>query len=326
MKVLFVQLAHAADDDRVLYHQSATLERHGIHTAVIARETKPVPFMQHLHEVRRRIREEHPDVVICDLPKAVLASVGCGASVVYDITEWYPNQHSIGRRSLATPFRLIGMAALNYLAGMLTDRFIFGERDKGRPFRRLFPWKRYVELPYYPSSALFPVNVSEKGIGKQCNILYAGPLTTEKGWGRVQETLELCRAARPDIVWNLTTVEPNHFVPLPEFCRSLKDIHIALDLREINAENRRCLPIKLFYYMAAGCAPVYSDLDAIRNGVPGVESFCALTHSAADASEAILRLVNDPQEYSRVSSLARHRFVNAYNWELIENRLLSILQ
>ena len=323
MTILFAQGIHSKEDDRVFYHQKTTLEKQGIKVEIRSFFGDDMPFCKHIRHIRREITACKPDVVVCDTPKTVLAASGTGARVIYDVTEWYPGHVALGRRNVFTPLKWCAMVLLNWLAGCKTDRFIFGETDKGKPFRFCFPWKRYVYMPYYPSKRFF-LQSQIKPVGKQCNLFYAGPQTAGKGWTRVQETLRLCRQLRPDIDWQLIAISPDQYLPLPEFCNSLGNVHFALDLRDIDKETTRCLPIKLFYYMASGCVPVYSDLKAIRQGVPEIETCARLVTSAQQAAKAIIDCLN-PDTYCATAEAGRTLFEQKYNWETIEDRLTAIV-
>ena len=78
-------------------------------------------------------------------------------------------------------FKALVLAIANLWAGWRTDAFIFGEEDKAKPFRVLYPKKRYINLPYYPDLQYISAR-TPRSITKECRLLYAGPLTAEKGW------------------------------------------------------------------------------------------------------------------------------------------------
>lgn len=323
MTVLFAQGIHREEDDRVFYHQKTTLENQGVRVQIRSFFGDYMPFIKHIRHIRHEITACRPDIIICDTPKTVLAASRTGAQVIYDVTEWYPGHAALGKRTVFAPLKWCAMILLNWLAGCRTDRFIFGEKDKGKPFRFCFPWKKYIYLPYYPSKRFFRQSQT-KTIGKQCNLLYAGPLTARKGWTRVQDTLRLCRQMRPDMDWQLITIPPDQYLPLPDFCSLLGNVHFALDLRDIDRETTRCLPIKLFYYMAAGCVPIYSDLKAIRQGVPEIETCAKLVTSTQQAADAIIACL-PPDAYSATVKTGRTLFEQKYNWENIEDRLTAIV-
>ena len=271
MKVLFLQLVHPKTDDRIL-HQMQTLRRFG-HTCCYA---------QH------RTADDGADVVICDTPKAVLLNRGYKGMVIYDVTEWYPSKKNLREFiPLLRPLAAAAMGCLSLLAGIKTNRFIFGEEDKGKFFRGLFPWKKYVYLPYYPSKTLFAEGETRRESNTPLRVLYAGPLTEEKGYFRA---VDVAKQAGVE----LTVVGPEQYMPLADFCRYIQGFDVALDLRDRDAENRRCLPIKLFYYWAAGVVPIYSDLDAIRRHIPDADDAVCLVKNEQEAIEALRQMKGQP--------------------------------
>lgn len=299
MKILFLQTAHPANDDRI-WHQMKTLRAAGHDCAYAQCMEAGAAY----------------DVAICDTPKAILRSVGHGMTIVYDVTEWYPSKKNLRQFSKwLRPFVASVMWVANMLAGCLTDAFIFGEEDKARPFRRLFPWKKYIYLPYYPSLELFPkAGVEQRGM----QALYAGPLTEEKGYFRAVAAAQ--QAGVP-----LTVVGPENYMPLQDFCSYIGAYEIGLDLRDRDAENRKCLPIKLFYYMAAGVVPVYSDLDAIRHQVPEWQEVCFLVRNQQQAVTCLEQLRGNADVAYLMRKRARQLFEEKYNWEVVAPRLLQLL-
>lgn len=302
MKVLFLQLAHPETDDRIV-HQMNTLRRHGI-TCSFARE---------------RYEDDAADVIICDTPKAVLRNIGYAGTVIYDVTEWYPSKKNLRPfRYWLRPVAAVYMGFLSLLAGVAANRFIFGEEDKGKPFRCLFPWKEYAYLPYYPSRKLFADVVDQREQNAPLRVLYAGPLTEEKGYFRAVNVAEQAGV-------KLTVVGPEQYMPLEKFCRYIQSFDVALDLRDRDAENSRCLPIKLFYYWAAGVVPIYSDLDAIRKHIPDADNAVCLVKGEQEAITALTQLLNDSASWARYRQAGQQLHRDRYYWEAVEERLISII-
>lgn len=307
MIIRFIQTAHREGDDRVTYHQIPTLQAAG-------------------HDVSWAV--EVCDVAICDTPKAVLRAKRAGArTIIYDVTEWYPsparlNQYSWWKR----PLLAIGMTILNLTAGLIADRFIFGERDKARPFRLLFPWKRHIDLPYYPSTDyIHPRQTAD--IQSVCRLLYAGPETTQKGYNRVLEVVRRCQEARPEMKFELRAITPRTgYLKLEDFCREIAKADIALDLRDKTKETNRCLPIKWFYYAASGVPSIYVNLRAIREQVPEFAQASTLVDTTDEAVAAILHYIDHPEVYKKASEAGIRLHQRQYNWEAIRSRLLEIVQ
>lgn len=301
MNILFLQLAHTESDDRI-QHQMTTLRQQG-HLCCYARQ---------------RSEDDHADVIICDTPKAVLMNRGYRGRVIYDVTEWYPSKKNLRvYRPLLRPLAAVAMVGLNLLAGCRADAFLFGEEYKASLFLALFRWKKYTMLPYYPSSKLFE-EVADTDHDRPLRVLYAGPLTEEKGYFRAMNVAKQAGV-------ELTVIGPEQYMSLDEFCRCIQNFDIALDLRDRDAENRRCLPIKLFYYWAAGVVPIYSDLDAIRRHIPDAEKAMYLVRSEDEAITALRSLRSDPELWKMLQLQGRSFYRTRYYWEMIEDRLVSVI-
>lgn len=303
--VRFIQTAHHEGDDRVTYHQIPTLREAGYDVS-----------WEH----------EACDYAICDTPKAVLEARRLGAKVIlYDVTEWYPSKKNLRGRGWKKPFYAVAMVGMSLIAGCVADRFIFGEADKAKPFRILFPWKRHVFLPYYPKTEYIRRHQA-RDLKQECRLFYAGPKTREKGYTRVCEVLKRCQALRPETNFVLDVIDSaSGFLPLEAFCERVAQADIALDLRARDTENRRCLPIKWFYYAASGVPSIYTDLDALRKQVPEATSASALVSSTDEAVETILGWIDHRESYLGCQEAGHKAHEEKYNWDAISARLLQIL-
>lgn len=302
MKILFLQTAHSEYDDRVHYHQRACLEQVG-HTCAFASSAKGI--------------KDIPDVVICDTPRAIQMArrrFGYKAAVVYDITEWYPSKKNLRNTTRwQRPIKWCVLACVNLYAGWAADAFIFGEHYKALPFRILFAWKRSLLLPYYP--LLRYVQASKPtSLSHEVRLFYAGKRTLEKGFFRAQQVAKICQSLLPDRNVEFTAIDGLSF---EDFCREITCHDFFLDLRSADAENTRCLPIKLFYYMAAGRPVIYSDLKAIRRGVHEIADDSLVKPTDLEcAAKMICALVEQPERYKMICERNRHLIENKYNWDL----------
>lgn len=311
MKVLFLQLAHQENDDRVRYHQCVSLEKAG-HTCFFSSEADFTI---------------HPDIIICDIPLAVWRArrtFGRKTPIVYDITEWYPSKKNM--RNTKTFFRPIKYCLLmlaNYWAGWSANAFIFGEYYKARPFKMFFPWKRHLFLPYYPSLQYIQPT-DPRSLEEEIRLLYAGPRTAEKGFLRIQRVKQLCETMMPNRRIILTAINEISF---EEFCKEITHHDIFLDLRDDDMENTRCLPIKLFYYMAAGRPVIYSDLKAIRRGVPEIADDSLVKPDDLEHVAAMLcELANQPSLFLAICARNRQLAEKYYNWEHLEKMFVESIE
>ncbi len=336
MKVLFLQTAHTTQDDRVWYHQRAALLSVGVAVDVCGVEA--------LQEARIKEWNDNADTydsIVVDTPRALWkVRKAKQARLLYDITEWYPSKKNLhGSRGLHKWSKACLMAIASLWAGIRTDAFIFGETDKARPFRWLFPHKQYINLPYYPDLQYIPTTTPHD-IQQKCHILYAGPLTEEKGYKRVlevvQQTQQLCPnthlqldiiTGSPIEARQKADIEVHYlpYLPFEDFCKSLCYYDLFLDLRDRDRENIHCLPIKLFYYMACGRPSIYSKLKAIRKGIPECDSCTTLVNSIEEAADAIVHYIQDERLYQSHCENALKLSQEKYNWDSIKNDFIQFI-
>lgn len=300
------------DDDRVGFHQRVSLEQAG-HICAFASYVSP--------------RAPIPDRIICDTPKAIRIArkaFGRKVQIIYDVTEWYPSKKYLWNvPAWRKPLMFCAMIGASLWAGCATNAFIFGEAHKAKPFRRLFPWKKYLFLPYYPSLQYIPSS-APRPIEDEVRLFYAGPKTQEKGYFRAIEVAKKCETKMPGKKVVFTAVEG---VSFEDFCREITLHDFCLDLRDNDFENTRCLPIKLFYYLAAGKPVVYSDLKAIRHGVPEIVNDSLVDPDDIErAADSIVALTSSPEKYLAICRRNRELAESTYNWESQHERFVQFVE
>lgn len=364
LKVVFVLTAHAADDDRVFYHQAVALEEVGISTHIVAFRTNHILADKitilnpenttrsvRIQLIVAELNNSKPNVVIADTPTALRAATlykqkaDNTCKIIYDITEWYPSKKNLRNVSLfEKPLKYCILAAFNVSMSKKCDGFIFGENLKSKPYKFLFPRKKNIVLPYYPDiQYIKPIisNISPNVI----KLLYAGPLTSEKGFFRVLEVARTFAISHPTINVVLNVISENcdkndivkpeslqiiyeKWLPFEKFCEKSSDSDLFFDFRDTDAENQRCLPIKLFYYMAMGKPVIYSNLKAIKDGCPEIETFGYMVNP--DDIDSIVSIIDkyldDKELYRTHSQIARKLFLEKYNWQNIKNDFVTFIK
>lgn len=327
--IVLLQSAHHQQDDRVFYHQSQTLMAAGHKVDICDYVAFPL------------FKPYAADIYIVDTPKAMWRVRRTHAKVVYDITEWYPSKKNLRHLRFGKLCKAIILFCASLWAGFRADAFIFGEEDKAVPFRALFPKKKHIYLPYYPNLDYIPTT-PHRAISRCCKLLYSGPLTAEKGFDRVLESLMIVAQRLPQVHWRLTLISNEQYqptslpanievttiqplLPFTDFCNQLQEHDLFLDLRQIDAENTRCLPIKLFYYMAAGRPCIYSRLRAIEKAVPEIDECAQLVSNAKEAADAITAYVTQTDLYQSHCQRARHLANTRYQWADIEHLLTKLV-
>jgi len=101
-----------------------------------------------------------------------------------------------------------------------------------------------------------------------------------------------------------------------------------LDLREKDKENNKCLPIKLFYYMACGCPVIFSDLDAIKMHIPEINEFACTVNpnDEHEISQHITEYIRIHEKYKNHASTALEYAEKKYNWRVLSTHFLKFIE
>lgn len=296
-----------------------------------------------------------PDIIICDSPLAVIASGRYKqkhkVNIIYDITEWYPSKKNFGKGAGDNKLiRFLTLSGVFLLAGLKSDGFIFGEYYKSILCKRLFFWKPALKLSYYPDLSYIQHYPLEKKNG-EFNLFYSGMINKDKGIESVIKVVERCANIHPETQFKLKIIghfstpdDINYFdnctknigknvhietldiLPFPEFCKTIGNTDLFLDLRIVDIENTHCLPIKLFYYLACGRPVIYSNLKSIRHEIKPFNfgHLCNPTDIKTIASH-ISDYISNPVVYVQHAKNALNSSKAKYNWALIENDFISFV-
>ncbi|MDR2824637.1 MAG: glycosyltransferase [Prevotellaceae bacterium] len=367
MKIAFVLTVHKPVDERVWFQQAAALRRAGHDVSVVSAtkfhfNMQNVFYFDYRGLQRREIIEKFvfflkqikSDKIICDNPLSILASKRYkkitkqkNLKIIYDITEFYPSKIHLYYNNFFKNFlKYFLFYCISLYVGFSANYFIFGEYYKAKRYKKLFFGKKSIDLSYFADLRhikTFPIN---NEIKKECSFFYAGNLTENAGFQTVVKVAEMCakRFAETQFTLNIISKNENskqihsnspnliinykNFVPFSEFCQTFGEYDIFFDLRLPDCENTRCLPIKLFYFMAAGRPVVYSDLKAIRHEVPEVQEFGFLVNpkNTDDIVEKIGRYINDQKFYEKHCKCARELAETKYNWGNIEKSFVEFIE
>ncbi len=309
------------------------------------------------------IGETNPDIIICDSPLAVISATRfkksrkSNATIIYDVTEWYPSKKNLfGLKGVRKLAKRITLSIVNYYVGFKCDGFIFGEYYKAQPFLHRHPKKPYIFLPYYPDLAY--IKKSNNKPDECWNLCYCGNATAEKGFPVVFRIIEKLATQMPEIRFNFNIIgtsdkqllngdcnasSPSKSyisnlninilgrLPFIGFCNEIGKNHVFFDLRQMDSENTKCLPIKLFYYMACGRPVIYSNLMAIKQGVPEYSEIGKFVCQDVE-NEAVTflkTLITDYIEggtmYQDMSDKAIALSNEKYNWDNIKQNFVAFI-
>ena len=357
-KAVFILLSHEPDDCLFQHHLADTLRKNGIHCDIYSAcdnhleaqfvdtysfDGNALSLRQRAGHLSRLLAGKHYDIAFCDTPLSVSLARKFATHTLYYITEWYPSKKNLANASwLILPFKFLALCCASIWAGILSDAFIFGEHYKALPFRYMFPWKKYIFLPYYPDTRYIPhtpVNDDRDTI----RLCYAGPATQDKGFPNVIKVTQqvaqrnLCKKIQLTLITDKLSVSsyelPENlrivhkpYVPFHEFCQELSQHDIFLDLRRDDFENTRCLPVKLFYYMASGRPVIYTDLKAIHKTIPEIIGDSLVNPRDTDhIADMICRYINDPDYYHSVCTRNRNLIETSYNWRELSPSFLRFI-
>lgn len=296
-----------------------------------------------------------PEVVICGEPLPIIAAKKYrkkySCKIIYDVTEWYPSKKNLGGLGfLAKLVKSSVMFFYNLYAASLVDGFMVGEYYKKRLYDVFLPLKPKEIISYYPKRNY--VSLQEKKINPEVfKIGYSGRFSAEKGIHRVFEVAEKLRLSNPAVKIILVLigktynkedvlcfnelkrkysglqVDIHEMVPFEKFSKAIAMFDVALDLRDNDIENTRCLPIKVFHYNACGIPVVYSDLKAIKKGYIQ-DDFCELVapDDLTKTVDYLQRFIDSPMFYHETSKKAISVIEKKYLWECIEKKMLSFIK
>ena len=371
-KIVLLNTWHYSFDDRVFYHQAKSLANHGLEIQIISTKEDCTEKFENitinsfkdsslsrdekLDRIQVILTRFSPDIIICDSPLSVFAAYKYKkshvVSIIYDITEWYPSKiHLQYNKGLKRLIRFFVLLSLNLLAGIRTDSFIFGEYYKSIEYRKLFFWKRYCKLPYYPNLDYIQYYPFQE-INDEINLLYTGKINSEKGIDHVIGAIKEAALKCPDILFKLkiighfpTIEDQSHFnnltsdlrenihidnvksMPFLDFCKVIGDTHLFFDLRKVDFENTHCLPIKLFYYLACGRPVIYSDLKAIRKEIKDINfGYLCNPEDNESISAHIVEYITNPVLYAKHSTNAFNISRSTYNWKAIETDFIKFIE
>ena len=298
-----------------------------------------------------KCEEFQPDVVICSEPIPIIGAhqqrkknKSSKYRILYDVTEFYPSKKNLqGSKGLKRLVKTIAMVQLNKKAAASVDGFIFGEYFKSLFYKAHFKTKKSVFLPYYQDLSYFPdyqLPPYEFVIG------YSGKFSEEKGIFRFAEVLNQFAQRYNRENWKVVligwfadkqTEEEFYFrtkdlqieikksMSFETYCKSLSEFSVFMDLRDADAENNLCVPIKLFTYASAGRPVIYSALQAIESAYPN-EKF--ITNKRTDDLQGMVEKLS--QYYENRSELeieceAAFHFARNHQWNIIKEDFIRFV-
>jgi len=364
MKIIFLTSAHFSNDDRIYFLQAKSLsilhrvkvfstfggECRSEENLIIEYQAKSFKSRnEKIEAFRNQCIEFNPDVIICSEPLPIIGAYRyknqkSQCKIIYDVTEFYPSKKNVVQFSFIKKiFALAGMILLNRKASGLVDAFIFGEHYKSLYYRSNFKNKPFIYLPYFQDLSYYPDFTLPKNIH---TFSYTGKFSEEKGIIRFASFLKVFKEKNPNTYFNVKLVgwfesnivseqfykltegiEIHHQENLPfeRYCHSLSETTIFFDLRDIDAENNLCLPIKIFTYASVGRPMIYSSIHAIQHQYPNEEfiKFCK-NDDYETICESVLEKISSRDKYIALCEQSR-KFSENHQWETIKDEFIRFV-
>ena len=202
-KVVFITTGHSPFDDRIYYHQAASLSLKSIEVYVLSSMMEIVNNDNNIHIIAFDGNELskteklnrfvdllfniNPNCIICSEPLAIIAAHNykkknnSKANIIYDVTEWYPSKKNlVNQKGIEKIGRFFKLLFFNIYASLHANSFIFGEYYKGIPYKIVFPFKKSIIISYYPDLKYIDYK-KKKYIENKICLGYTGEISKDKG-------------------------------------------------------------------------------------------------------------------------------------------------
>jgi len=247
------------------------------------------------------------------------------------------------------PLHYVKFSLIQLYAGFLSNGFIFGEKSKRQPLAKVFLFKPQILLPYFPDESLIFESVNELN-PQNITLCYTGTFSKDKGIDNFFNAVKSLRKMRPEHTISILLVgsarpgDEDYFerlktesavhelkilppTSLEKFTESIAEADICFDLRPATRENHRCLPIKIFYYAAAGKPVIYSHLKAIGDHLDISKfGFTADPEQADEVAERICQYLDDLKLYHKHAQNAVSYYKKDLNWNKISGIFVNFVK
>lgn len=361
-KVSIVTSGHPYFDERIFYKFARSLNKNEYQVSILCStlesETELVKDNIHIigfngsnlkksEKVSKFVKyltKISPDVIICCEPLPILAANKIRTTkrdvrIIYDITEWYPENVAFKLSGIRKYTSYISLFALNIIVSNLADAIIIGETTKKKRYDLIAPFIKKQIVSYYPVLEFFNYSAPIFN-GKEIVLCYAGLLKFDRG---IKILLEVARkfadlnkdlrvilkligkfeSPQEEDEFNKTIedekkikIEFTGWTDYPKISELLTHVHICFDLREHNFIYSNSLPIKIFEYMACGKPFIFSDIRPIRNEFSFADcGFLVNPKNIIEIVKSIQAYINNSDLFLQHSQKARKIIETGKNWE-----------
>lgn len=333
--------------------ENLTLERNGIQFKCF--EGNDLSKDKKVDQFYKLLIEYNPDAIICCEPLTIISANKYKRlnnrmlRIILDVTEFYPHQKTLNQFSgVMRIMKYIQLSLFNIYISNIADRIITGETNKQKLYKVIAPFKKKSIITYYAPKKYFKFN--ELKINNELVFCFLGEQTEERGFFRFLEVIShlshsinlrikiiligsslVNQNVQNQLLKSLIDSEKVVIEHLPriDYCdlgSILNKSHFFIDLREINKIFDKSLPIRIFDYLACGRPIIFSNLNSL-NEFDNLAPFVYLVDpfSVNKVVRIIVEYLNNPELYYEHCRQARKSFEGKYNWELLESKLLEVV-
>ncbi len=298
------------------------------------------------------IAASNPALVICCEPLAITAAYrykkqsNNPVKIIYDITEYYPHQNTLNLyEGFSRKVQYAKLSLFNAYVSNLADYLFIGEEGKVKLYDTTAPFRKKAIIGYYAPKRYFHYYPPAYD-GRNFTLCYAGRNAESGGFRRYTSLLKTAAQRFPGIIFTAKVIgmEPEDGGDMGlESLSNVKTIYtgrtdyinypskfegtdICIDLRDKNIIHSRSLPIKVFDYIACGKPFIFSNLDSFK-GYDDLRTAGLMT-DPDDIESSIIRIsgyLNNPEKLKEDSLTAYKLFEEKYNWEIVEKKMLRII-
>lgn len=285
---------------------------------------------------------EPDSLLICSFLKIIKRK-----KVIYDAHEYYPG--ALEDSPLFPGFvRPLARFAID-MGERILCRFADVVMTTNDTLRKRY--KKYndniVIIENYPKMDLFQykeysTDIKDKFNGYKC-ILYTGGFGISRGALKLVEAMQKVVKKQPNTKlvflgninrddyerikqkYSFDCIEVIGTVPYEKVADYINTADVCVELLQPIPRFVRVVATKIFEYMACGKPIVTSDFPEIRKVIEDAK--CGILVDPTNASEiadAIIYLLEHPEEGGKMEENGRKAFEERYNWEKMEERLLKI--
>ena len=279
------------------------------------------------------------------IPWMLMLKLISKSKVVYDMHEYY-SEVIIDRSRWLRKFSFLkGILKifLEYLPSSFFDLIVFPTFSLEKEIKLSSRSLTLINLPSLQDVSIIS-EISIPWNQKKYDIIHVGTISPS----RMRFMLEVARYLDLDMVkfkwlfvgvskdtirWTLKNYDnkfiERHFIllgkiPYVEVFKYLRDSRIGFNYHPFEKRFLVSIPMKIFEYMMAGLPVVTTELPELKRLLGDESVIFIRAQQPQDYALALLKLLKNPTEATRIGSMSRDLIFNKLNWELSErDKLLN---